>query len=184
MLSLIKKCEKCELYKNQRPLLDKFKESDIFWVGLSAKRVNDVDQCGPLAADTISGALLREVEANCPMVQAYNTNIVKCLPLDGNGKLRYPTMKEMDLCFDNLLLEINLIKPKIVFLLGEKVKKIFEKKLDLKFSRVDKYDYHWEKHEDVFYVYIQHPSYISVYKKDQKEEYIKGVKKMIDELLK
>lgn len=33
-------CNKCNLCKNQKPLLDISKKPDIFWVGLSAKKIN------------------------------------------------------------------------------------------------------------------------------------------------
>ena len=54
-------------------------------------------------------------------MSTYKTNLVKCLPLTEQQKLRYPSKKEMDKCFDNLVSEINAMSPKIVFLLGEKV---------------------------------------------------------------
>ena len=44
----IKKCRKCNLCNNQRPLLDKSKKCDVMWVGLSAKKVDDVDKTIPL----------------------------------------------------------------------------------------------------------------------------------------
>lgn len=56
----------------------------------------------------------------CNEVSTYKTNLVKCLPLTEQQKLRYPSKKEMDKCFDNLVSEINAMSPKIVFLLGEK----------------------------------------------------------------
>lgn len=34
----IKNCKQCNLCKNQKPLIEKNKKSDIMWVGLSAKK--------------------------------------------------------------------------------------------------------------------------------------------------
>ena len=47
MLEEISKCKKCKLCKNQRPLLDKNNSCDIMWVGLSAKKVEDVNKTIP-----------------------------------------------------------------------------------------------------------------------------------------
>ena len=42
-MNKIEKCKRCGLYKNQLPLLDEIKESEIMWVGLSAKKGNNIN---------------------------------------------------------------------------------------------------------------------------------------------
>lgn len=41
-LEKVENCNKCSLCQNQRPLLDKEDRCDVMWVGLSAKRVDDL----------------------------------------------------------------------------------------------------------------------------------------------
>jgi DNA polymerase len=120
VLEEISKCKKCKLCKNQRPLLDKNNSCDIMWVGLSAKKVEDINKTIPLCNDTNSGKIIEKIENKLNDFRFYKTNLVKCLPLDKNNKLRYPTIEEMNSCIENLLLEINYFKPKIIFVLGKK----------------------------------------------------------------
>lgn len=183
MLDLIKKCENCELCKNQKPLLDSCKECKIIWVGLSAKKVDDVEKEIPLSPETNSGALISTIESNYENISTYKTNIVKCLPLDEKGKLRYPNSKEMNICFKNFIGEIEQIKPKLVFLLGEKVTKAVERNFKIQFEKRSEYEYLWKKHENIYYIPIHHPSYICVYKRKYIELYIDGIKKVIHDLL-
>lgn len=39
MIEQIRRCQKCGLCFNQKPLLDTEKECHVFWVGLSAKKI-------------------------------------------------------------------------------------------------------------------------------------------------
>ncbi|MBE5704597.1 uracil-DNA glycosylase family protein [Blautia luti] len=64
--------------------------------------------------------LIQKIEELCGEVITYKTNLVKCLPLTEEQKLRYPNRKEIDSCFEHLVGEIQAMSPKIVFLLGEK----------------------------------------------------------------
>ena len=156
----IKKCRKCNLCNNQRPLLDKSKKCDVMWVGLSAKKVDDVDKTIPLCSDTNSGKIIEMIEERLPKINFYKTNLVKCLPLDSNNKLRYPFNDEMNACIDNLLIEIKELKPKIVFILGKNTYNFIHK-------------YFFNNGLDVSkLVYIEHPSYIYVYKRKYIDEYV------------
>lgn len=94
-LEKVENCNKCCLCQNQRPLLDKEDRCDVMWVGLSAKRVDDLNNSIPLSNDTNSGKIIELIEHELPDLKFYKTNLVKCLPLDENNKLRYPTSKEM-----------------------------------------------------------------------------------------
>ena len=64
----IKKCRKCNLCNNQSPLLDKSKKCDVMWVGLSAKKVDDVDKTIPLCSDTNSGKIIEMIEERLPKI--------------------------------------------------------------------------------------------------------------------
>ena len=58
------------------------------WVGLSAKRVDDLNNSIPLCNDTNSGKIIELIEQKLQDLKFYKTNLVKCLPLDENNKLR------------------------------------------------------------------------------------------------
>ena len=163
-ISKIKDCRRCSLYKNQLPLLDNIKDIDVMWVGLSAKEVNDIDKNIPLENNTNSGRIIEKIENNFDDISFYKTNLVKCLPLDNNKKLRYPTKKEIDMCINNLLCEISYFKPKVIFLLGNKVSSYVEKYL---------------KNNNILInskiITIYHPSYIWIYKKKELDKYIEDI---------
>lgn len=164
MLEEISKCKKCKLCKNQRPLLDKNNSCDIMWVGLSAKKVEDINKTIPLCNDTNSGKIIEKIENKLNDFKFYKTNLVKCLPLDKNNKLRYPTMEEMNSCIENLLLEINNYKPKIIFALGRKTYNFIHK-------------YFANNNIDTSNIYyIEHPSYIYIYKRKYIDDYMEKIK--------
>src|ERR1700755_1246627 len=57
-----KKCKACGLYLNQLPLFDNYKQSQIFWLGLSAVQVEDVKNSKPLSSETATGNLISTIE--------------------------------------------------------------------------------------------------------------------------
>lgn len=182
MIEQIYKCQKCSLCFNQKPLLDVEKKCEVFWVGLSAKKVsNDIER--PLSPETNTGMLIQKVENLCSNVVTYKTNLVKCLPLSEQKKLRYPNKKEIDSCFENLIKEIQIMSPKIVFLLGEKVYSSVGKYLNIGFDKWNNFEYHYKMFENVYYVPIHHPSYIYVYKRKKMDDYIKNIERIINHLL-
>lgn len=146
---------------------------DILWIGISAKIGEK-----PLSEATNTGKLVKQIEAACSK-PGYKTNLVKCPPVDKNGKLRYPNQAEIDCCFKNLLAEIAEVKPKVVILLGEKVCSAVEKKLDIKLKRWRGFEYFATEHNDIWYLPVQHPSYIYVYKRKEAEKYVKKVAEAI-----
>lgn len=183
MIDSIKACEKCGLCNNQKPLLDQVRKCEIVWVGLSAKKVENTESSIPLSPNTNSGSLINQVEYFYNDIKTYRTNIVKCLPLDNNKKLRYPETEEINACFQNLIVEINEVTPKLVFLLGEKVSKAIQKNLGITFPKSKDYNYSWKEYNHIYYISIHHPSYISVYKRKYMQSYIDGIRNVIDELL-
>lgn len=182
MICKIKQCEKCELCLNQEPLLDREKECEIFWVGLSAKKISSEEEI-PLSPETNTGMLISKIEDLCEEVSTYKTNLVKCLPLNEQQKLRYPNNSEIDACFHNLTIELKELSPKIVFLLGVKVSSAIKKHFNLNFEEWNYFEYKYQEYQNTYYVPIHHPSYIYVYKRKEVDAYIKGVEKIIYELL-
>lgn len=159
--NIIVNCKNCNLYNNQLPLLDEIKECDVMWVGLSAKRV--LNSNIPLDKSTNSGKIIELIENKIEGLKFYKTNLVKCLPLDENNKLRYPNLFEMKQCVENLIIEIEIIKPKVIFLLGKKTYDFVHK-------------YFKEKNIDCSNLFsIEHPSYIYVYKRKYINDYVDKV---------
>lgn len=182
MFESIKECSKCGLCKHQSPLMDDFKSCQIFWVGLSAKKATCENE-KPLSPTTNSGKLICNIEERCTEVLTYKTNLVKCVPLNEEEKLRYPNKKEIDICFPNLKEELSSLKPRIVFLLGDKVAKAVSRHFKLTFAKWEGFDYKYTIHDGIYYIPIHHPSYIHVYKRKQMETYIEEIENLITKLL-
>ena len=182
MLKKILNCKKCKLYSNQKPLLDMEKKSEIMWVGLSAKEVTS-DMEGPLSIRTNSGKILREIEKELENKLTYKTNLVKCLPLDEENKIRYPTEEEVDCCLEHLMYEIKVISPKIVFLLGKEVYEAVAKKMKINLKKWNEFKYYYDKVDGIYYIPIHHPSYIHRTKKKNMKNYVDNVKKLALDLL-
>lgn len=181
-LERIKKCQKCGLCCNQEPLLEDCANCEVLWVGLSAKKTTFAGET-PLSAQTNSGSVIRDIEELLGGVKTYKTNLVKCLPLNENQKLRYPNREEIENCFSNLQSEIQELSPKIVFLLGEKVYSSVAKHYNLQFDKFEEFEYQYVKHEDTYFVPVHHPSYVYVYKRKRLDEYQRKIYEITMELL-
>lgn len=121
-------------------ILNVEKECQVFWVGLSAKKKKSNKEI-PLSPETNTGMVIQRIEEVCGEVTTYKTNLVKCLPLTEEQKLRYPNKKEIDSCYEHLAEEIQELSPKIVFLLGGKVSSAVEKHLKINFEKWDEFKY-------------------------------------------
>lgn len=75
-------CDISERYSNPNTKISD--TYDILWVGISAKIGEE-----PLSETTNTGKLVKQIENACGK-SGYKTNLVKCPPVDKNGKLRYP----------------------------------------------------------------------------------------------
>lgn len=181
----IRHCNRCSLFKNQPPLMDDKCSADIMWVGLSAKKVSNVNDDIPLSRDTNSGRILHQIEEALSSLQFYKTNIVKCLPLDEKNKLRYPSIDEMRNCYDNFCCEVNTVNPKMIFLLGERVSKFVLGYNKLAVPDLDnKYDYSFHRYDNKYYIPVHHPSFISVYRRREVNEYAGKIQSIINNLIK
>jgi len=158
------------------------KSADIFWVGLSAKKKVHEDEI-PLSPKTNSGALILQVENMCAGISTYRTNLVKCVPLDKDGKLRYPNKKEVSMCLPNLTIEIEELKPKIIFLLGKQVRDTVGNFYKLDFDEWENFKYSPHKENNIYYVPIHHPSYVFVYKRKNIADYLIGLENIVSNLI-
>ena len=182
MTEAIRKCRKCGLCRNQELLLDKEHSCQIFWVGLSAKKAHYTNE-PPLSIQTNSGKMIHTIEEMCGNITTYKTNLVKCLPLTEQKKLRYPNMQEIDCCYEHLIDEIEVMSPRIVFLLGGKVSGAVEKHFEIHFTKWENFSYAYQEYRGAFYVPIHHPSYIYVYRRKNMDDYFSSVKNVISKLL-
>lgn len=178
-----KVCRACGLYLNQKPIYDEADKSHVFWVGLSAVQFDEDEHKLPLAPSTASGNLIRQIELLFKRnIFFYKTNLVKCVPLK-NDKIRYPLQHEIEKCFPNFQVELEELKPTIVFLLGKQVANFVISKLsDEQVSLNENFIYRGIKVENTLYVPIHHPSFILVYKRKQLNQYIDGIQKFLAEL--
>ena len=113
--SKVTKCENCELHKtrtNSVPGKGNF-NADIIFVGEAPGRNEDI-QGEPFVG--AAGKKLSEVleKAGITRDKVYITNVVKCRPPDN----RVPLQDERIACNDYLENEINIIKPKIICIMG------------------------------------------------------------------
>ena len=130
--SKITKCNKCDISCNQKPLVENMKKSDIMFLGISAKIKEKGDEM-PLSENTNSGKLIKMIEERLLKennnLLCYRSNMVKCVPLNEKGKIRYPDNLEIENCIENLVYELNRVKPKVVVFLGRLVEKYLKKKI-------------------------------------------------------
>ncbi|MCE5175474.1 MAG: uracil-DNA glycosylase family protein [Bacteroidales bacterium] len=179
-MEAIVSCKRCDLCKNQTPLIQECSKADIFWVGLSAVKISD-GQDIPLSPNTNTGKLIHSIEFFFQNKSFYKTNLVKCLPL-ANNKIRYPSAKEMTCCVSHLKDEIQSFKPKLIFLLGKQVATFVLREFGVMDYTLDEdFDYSSYSFGNTLFVPIHHPSFILVYKRKRLQEYIKSVEKIIGE---
>lgn len=171
--------------KKRKMDINNNKKVDVMWVGLSHKKVVAGEVFAPLGANTNSGKVVWEIESKLPKLSFHRTNLVKFAPLDERGKLRYPTNSEMENDFLSLTREIEVFKPKIIFLLGSKVSDFV---LKIKKHKPIKSRDDWRccvqtQIDGIYFVSIFHPSYVYVYKRKRLDEYVNTVHQIVKDLL-
>ena len=169
---VINRCNKCTLCNVQKPLIDYEIKADIMVVGLSAK-VKKYDNEIPLDSRTRSGKVIDKYEgiAKKYNMSMYRTNIVKCAPLDNNKDLRYPKINEINACFDNFIIEIMAISPRIIILLGDIVRNAVVQKWGLKIDKPDENRLSIAQYKGIYLVAMYHPSYLLRSKRRKEESY-------------
>jgi uracil-DNA glycosylase len=179
-----KTCKACGLYLNQLPAFSFQKQSQVFWLGLSAVQFKNDDEKQPLSPNTRSGALIEKIEQPFSNeISFYKTNLVKCLPLK-NEKIRYPLEHEMLKCFPNFQHELDVLKPSLVFLLGKQVASFISKQymnddVDLN----EEFNYSSFMIGNIKFVPVHHPSYILVYRRKYLNNYIEGIQNIFSTFL-
>lgn len=170
-------CKKCRLYKNQLPLVEEErKNTDVMFLGISAIKIKEKNIKAPLASDTPTGKCIVLIE-NLANKICVKSNLVKCLPLDSENKVKIPTREEIKSCYCNFLYEVKIKKIKKVVLLGKDVIKGVLN-IDAKFPSLKKIEdidkefyYKTIKKDGILYMLAHHPSYILKFKKEIREKY-------------
>lgn len=183
MLDNIVSCQNCKLRLYQAPLLDQPKKNAIMLVGLSAKQIKSPSEV-PLDNRTKSGQLVASMEVIAKQydLEIYRTNLVKCPPLDQNHKIRYPTQNEIEVCFKNILHELDILQPRLVVLLGNIVQSAFKEMLHLDIKPIQNCKFSFQQIDGYYYVASYHPSYI-MRSTFRKKEYLENFSMLLKLLL-
>jgi DNA polymerase len=134
-LGLLGKCEKCHLKNNRKNVvIPKGKVgASVMFIGEAPGQYEDS------SGVPFTGASGQWFEAAIDYLQLkpddyYATNIIKCRPSTNEGVNRVPTDLELSTCGEWLVSEINIIKPKVIVLMGSTPLRAFFK--DTKFDKV------------------------------------------------
>jgi DNA polymerase len=144
------------------------------FVGISSQKNKWNKTFMPFDNQTNSGKLLEEIILSLPKISFHKTNLIKCAPLNELGKIRYPTKEEYKNCFKNFEDELNIVKPKLIFIFGNPAIKAIEQKYKIKLEKEKPTSY-----KNLNFVAINHPSYIMIYKRKNLEEYKDKIKGLI-----
>ena len=172
---IIKKCKKCNLHKTRQNTVfgEGSPDSDIMIIGEAPGREEDaagkpfIGRAGKLLNE-----FLKSIGLNRDLV--FITNTIKCRPPEN----RDPKIIEINSCSDYLDQQINIIKPKVLVLLGKIAanrllgKDMPMSELRLKKFFIDKYD--------MPIVVFYHPAYILRRPSQKKKvwgdlQYLKGI---------
>jgi len=100
-----------------------------------------------------------------------------------NDKIRYPLKHEMEKCYPNLVDEIEMLNPSVIFLLGKQVSQfVLGKQGYNSFSLDDNLNYHSFNIDGIIYVPVHHPSFILVYRRKLIDKYMSAVSTFFQEL--
>ena len=151
------------------------------FIGLSAKPNTD-----DLCPTTNTGKLIAAIEDGfVDGIGICRTNTVKCAPLDANGKLRYPTEREMKSCLPSLISEIQAVAPKVIVPLGGQVARFLLQHLGngTGFPGFGP-DFSYKNYSLALghVMPIHHPSYIWIYRRKRIDEYVDRVVEQLTEL--
>ena len=172
---VVKKCKKCNLHETRKNTVfgEGDPDSDIMIIGEAPGR--EEDEAGrPFIgrAGKLLNEFLKSIGLNRSLVFIANT--IKCRPPEN----RDPEIVEINACSDYLNQQINIIKPKVLVLLGKIAanrllgKDIPMSELRLKKFFIDKYD--------IPIIVFYHPAYILRSPSQKKKvwddlQYLKGI---------
>jgi hypothetical protein len=155
------------------------KESRIVcFVGISGKPGKN-GTLAPLSEETLSGKIISQVEAKLRTIAEcsafFRDNIVKNPPMQ-NGKLRYPSKKEMESEWSFLERRLVSFKSNVVILLGQVVADFFKDKKTIEIMTCASPDMKllkWIGRDEsgTIFLAVAHPSYVGVYARKSINKY-------------
>ena len=143
-----------------------FQENWFIW--LSHKLWNDGKVLDAFDTSTTSWKILSSIQQKSKH-SITMLNLVPWVPLDENGKLRYPSATEKTLWYRILKDKILTYKPKKCFLFWKHVQDLFIKDSDV----IQKDDCY--KLGETALIFMSHPSYIYAYRKSEISSYEEDV---------
>ena len=180
LFDCIEKCRACNLCHNQPPLIQKTKSADVFWVGISAVKTQNLQDI-PLSDSTNSGKLIGLIESTVNNAKFHKTNLVKCLPVDNESKIRYPSITEMHNCYSHIEKEINKLNPNIIVLLGRQVASyVLKKNCVANFNLDSDFQYEPIHLNGRIFLPVHHPSYVLVYKRKRLAVYCNSIASLLN----
>ncbi len=146
------KCQKCVLCKERKTVVfgEGSPSADLMFIGEGPSY--DEDQQGRPFVGEAGELLTKMITAmQFPREQVYITNIVKCRP----PKSRNPLAEEANLCLPYLQRQIELIKPKVIVVLGAIPLKYLLNKTGIMRARGN-----WDSYSGIKVMPTFHPAYL------------------------
>jgi hypothetical protein len=132
----------------------------VFFVGLSHKCGKHGEVLEAFCDSTNSGKVISEILRKSNGIAVYMTNLVEWVPIDDQGKIRYPNLEEKQTWLVELEKDIKTYKPKQIFCFGKQVSDFVVNNISI---------------NNVKIISVEHPSYIAIYKRKHMEEYIVNI---------
>lgn len=154
----------------------------IYFVGLSAK-----PDCAHLSSQTCTGNVIEEIIRGLPDVTSIKTNLVKNVPLDQRGKLRYPDSVEMEQGWKDLQNEINQMSPNLLVTLGLQVSFFVRTQMGVQPEKpwlpADFSSKTYLSQSKPYLLSVHHPSFVFVYRRKYVTNYVSSVIQSISSLV-
>lgn len=154
----------------------------IYFVGLSAK-----PDCAHLSSQTCTGNVIEEIIRGLPDVTSIKTNLVKNVPLDQRGKLRYPDSVEMEQGWKDLQNEINQMSPNLLVTLGLQVSFFVRTQMGVQPAKprlpADFSSKTYLSQSKSYLLSVHHPSFVFVYRRKYVTNYVSSVIQSISSLV-
>ncbi len=146
----------------------------VYFVGLSAKPM-----CEHLAPETRTGNIIEQIIHQLPPIRIVKTNLVKTPPIDREGNLRYPNLKEMKLGWNELQGEMNQKFPNLLVTLGQQVSFFLRSQMAVQPAKPQlPIDFSYESclsQSKSYILSVHHPSFIYVYRRKHIANYVENV---------
>lgn len=154
----------------------------IYFIGLSSK-----PNCAHLAPETKTGQIINQIIDRIPSVSIVKSNLVRATPIDPSGKLRYPTLTEMKIGWEELKYEIDFFSPLLIVLLGQQVSCFLRSQIGIQPIKSNlPCDYSYQPYfspSTSIILSVHHPSFIYVYRRKDIDDYINKVALLITSIL-